>query len=58
MRFLTSAKAFRLKINLKKTEVMYQPPLGFHDIGQDIQIKSQVYIIGKQVQISRLYDHQ
>ena len=35
--FLESAKAFGLKINLKKTKVIYQPFPGSHDIGQDIQ---------------------
>ena len=36
--FSKSAKAFRLKINFKKTEVIFQPPIGSHDIDQDIQI--------------------
>ena len=40
--FLKSAKGFGLKINLKKTEVMYQTPLEFYDIDQDIQIEGQV----------------
>ena len=41
--FLKSAKVFGLKINLKKTEVMYQPPpLGSHDIGQDLPKEGQV----------------
>ena len=29
-------------MNLKKTDIMYQPPLGSHEIGQDIQIKGLV----------------
>ena len=40
--FLKSAKAFRLKIHLKKTKVTFQPLLGSYDIGQDIKIESQV----------------
>ena len=36
--FLKSAKAFKLKINLKKTNIVYQPPSVYHDIGQDKQI--------------------
>ena len=34
--FWKSVQAFELKINHKKTEVIYQPPLGSHDTGQDI----------------------
>ena len=41
-RFSESAKAFGLKIDHKKTEVMYDPFPGFHDIGQDMQIEDQV----------------
>ena len=40
--FSKPAKAFGLKINLKKTKVMYQSPLGSHDIGQGIHIESHV----------------
>ena len=35
--FSKSAKAFVLKINLKKTEIMYQPLQGSHGIDKDIQ---------------------
>ena len=42
--FSKSAKVIWLKINLKKTEIMYQPLLGSHDIGQDIQIQDQALI--------------
>ena len=35
-RFSKSAKAFGLKINVKKTEFIYQPSPGYHDIGQAI----------------------
>ena len=42
--FLRSEKSFKLKINLKKTKVIYQPSLGSHDIGQDIQMEDQVLI--------------
>ena len=31
--FLKSVKAFGLKINLKKTEVMYQTPPEYHNTG-------------------------
>ena len=41
-RFPKSAKAFGLKINLKKTDVMYQAPQGSHNIGQDKQIEGRV----------------
>ena len=37
-RFAQSAKQFGLKINIKKTEVMYQPPPGSSDAGGDIHI--------------------
>ena len=42
--FLKSAFAFGLKINLKETDIMYQPSLGSHDIDQDILIEGQVLI--------------
>ena len=34
--------AFKLKINLNKTKVMYQPVPESYDISQDIQLESQV----------------
>ena len=37
-----SAETFWLKIEHKKTEAMYQPFPGSHNIGQNIQIESQV----------------
>ena len=41
--FSKYSKAFGLKMNLNKTEVMYlSPPPGSHEIGQDIQIEAQV----------------
>ena len=40
--FLKFVKAFGLKINLKKTKVMYQTPPGSPDIGYDIQVEEQV----------------
>ena len=40
--FSKSAKVFGLKINLKKTWVMFQPLSGSHDIAQDIQREDQV----------------
>ena len=35
------ARIFGLKINIKKTEVMYQPPPGSTDPGLDIQINGE-----------------
>ena len=40
-RFADSARIFGLKINIKKTEVMYQPPPGSTDPGLDIQINGE-----------------
>ena len=40
--FLKSTITFRLKINLKNTEVTYEPLSGSHDIRQDIQIEVQI----------------
>ena len=40
--FPKSAETFGLKINVKKTEVMYQPISESHDIVQDLQIMGQV----------------
>ena len=46
--FLESVKAFGLKINPQKTEVMYQPSPGSHDIFQNMQIDDQV-LTSKQI---------
>ena len=35
-RFAKSAQAFGLKINIKKTEMLYQPARGSEDEGQSI----------------------
>lgn len=40
-RFASSAKAFGLKINIKKTEMMYQPLPGSTETGQPINIEDQ-----------------
>ena len=39
-RFARSAQAFGLKINIKKTEMLYQPAPGSNDEGQSIYINN------------------
>ena len=41
-RFAKSAKDFGLKINITKTEMMYQPPPGRHDEGEEISIDGEI----------------
>ena len=44
-RFSRSAKAFGLKINIKKTEVIYQPPPGVVTTGLSIKIDGQDLVV-------------
>jgi len=41
-RFAKSARDFGLKINITKTEMMYQPPPGEHDEGEKIDIDGEI----------------